>query len=243
MRSVQVALRSRRRQYQVRDLVRQLASLNQTLEQRVAQRTAEAVERAQKLRLLSSELSLAEERERRRIAQVLHDDLQQMLMAVPAAPSHLEQDRKRGQAQRNHKNHSEYAGALVQFNTITQRRTFSSRPARPRSGRSAGMARLSSKKKPRRESFRRCQFFGEPKGHRCPCFPLPGGARTFAQCSQARCEQPSAHCDEGSRIEQTPRHRLRSRSGLRSGQVRSTRNPTRRAWSLQHSRTHGQFRR
>jgi FixJ family two-component response regulator len=80
--SVQVALRSRRRQYQVRDLVRQLASLNQTLEQRVAQRTTEAVERAQKLRLLSAELSLAEERERRRIAQVLHDDLQQMLMAV-----------------------------------------------------------------------------------------------------------------------------------------------------------------
>ena len=82
MRSVQVALRSRRRQYQVRDLVRQLATLNQTLEQRVAQRTAEAVERAQKLRLLSAELSLAEERERRRIAQVLHDDLQQMLMAA-----------------------------------------------------------------------------------------------------------------------------------------------------------------
>src|SRR6266403_3069467 len=82
MRSVQVALRSRRRQYQVRDLVRQLASLNETLEQRVAQRTTEAVERAQKLRLLSAELSLAEERERRRIAQVLHDDLQQMLMGA-----------------------------------------------------------------------------------------------------------------------------------------------------------------
>jgi signal transduction histidine kinase len=82
MRSVQVALRSRRRQYQVRDLVTQLANLNQTLEQRVAERTAEAVERAQKLRLLSAELSLAEERERRRIAQVLHDDLQQVLMAA-----------------------------------------------------------------------------------------------------------------------------------------------------------------
>src|SRR5207253_11505235 len=41
MRSVQVALRSRRRQYQVRDLVTQLANLNETLEHRVRERTAE----------------------------------------------------------------------------------------------------------------------------------------------------------------------------------------------------------
>jgi len=81
-RSVQVALRSRRRQYQVRDLVTQLANLNQTLEQRVAKRTAEAVDRAQKLRLLSAELSLAEEAERRRIAEMLHEDLQQLLVAA-----------------------------------------------------------------------------------------------------------------------------------------------------------------
>ncbi len=79
-RSVQVALRSRRRQYQVRDLVAQLANLNQTLERRVARRTAEAVERAQKLRLLSAELSLAEEAERRRIGELLHEDLQQLLV-------------------------------------------------------------------------------------------------------------------------------------------------------------------
>jgi len=82
MRSVQVALRSRRRQYQVRDLVSQLANLNQTLEQRVAKRTAEAVEQAQKLRSLSAELSLAEEAERRRIAEMLHEDLQQLLVAA-----------------------------------------------------------------------------------------------------------------------------------------------------------------
>src|SRR6266436_8943203 len=81
-RSVQVALRSRRRQYQVRDLVAQLANLNETLEQRVAKRTAEAVEQAQKLHLLSAELSLAEERERRRIAEMLHEDLQQLLVAA-----------------------------------------------------------------------------------------------------------------------------------------------------------------
>ena len=81
-RSVQVALRSRRRQYQVRDLVAQLANLNQTLEQRVAERTAEAVEQAQKLRLLSAQLSLAEEAERRGIAEMLHEDLQQLLVAA-----------------------------------------------------------------------------------------------------------------------------------------------------------------
>ena len=82
IRSVQVALRSRRRQYQVRDLVTQLANLNETLEQRVAKRTAEAVEQARKLRLLAAELSLAEEAERRRIAQMLHEDLQQLLVAA-----------------------------------------------------------------------------------------------------------------------------------------------------------------
>jgi signal transduction histidine kinase len=82
IRSVQVALRSRRRQYQVRDLVTQLANLNETLEQRVAKRTAEAVLQARKLRLLSAELSLAEEAERRRIAEMLHEDLQQLLVAA-----------------------------------------------------------------------------------------------------------------------------------------------------------------
>jgi len=82
IRSVQVALGSRRRQYQMRDLVAQLANLNETLEHRVAERTREAVEQAQKLRLLSAELSLAEEAERRRIAEILHEDLQQLVLAA-----------------------------------------------------------------------------------------------------------------------------------------------------------------
>jgi signal transduction histidine kinase len=82
IRSVQVALHSRRRQYQVRDLVAQLANLNETLEHRVAERTREAVEQAHKLRLLSAELCLAEEGERRRIAEILHEDLQQLVVAA-----------------------------------------------------------------------------------------------------------------------------------------------------------------
>jgi signal transduction histidine kinase/ActR/RegA family two-component response regulator len=59
----------------------QMRELNQTLEQRVAERTAETEQRAAQLRALTSELTQTEQRERRRLAQVLHDNLQQMLVA------------------------------------------------------------------------------------------------------------------------------------------------------------------
>jgi PAS domain S-box-containing protein len=49
--------------------------LNETLEQRVTQRTTQ-------LRALASELAQAEQRERRRLAQILHDHLQQLLVAA-----------------------------------------------------------------------------------------------------------------------------------------------------------------
>lgn len=64
----------------LRESERQLRELNEALENRVAERTRQ-------LRALAAELTMAEERERRRLAQVLHDDLQQVLAA---ATYHLE---------------------------------------------------------------------------------------------------------------------------------------------------------
>ena len=80
------ALRARRRQYEVRDLLNHLQSTNEqlreaqaalqtaneTLEERVAART-------QQVRSLAIELTTAEQRERTRISQILHDHLQQLL--------------------------------------------------------------------------------------------------------------------------------------------------------------------
>ena len=59
-----------------------LRQLNETLEQRVAQRTELAEGRAKQLQALSMELIEVEEQERQRIAELLHDDLQQVLAAA-----------------------------------------------------------------------------------------------------------------------------------------------------------------
>jgi len=59
-----------------------LQQTNKTLEQRVAQRTAELEQRALQLQKLALELTRAEDRERRRLSMVLHDDLQQMLASL-----------------------------------------------------------------------------------------------------------------------------------------------------------------
>ena len=52
------------------------------LEQRIEERTVELKNRASQLARLSSELTLAEQRERRRIAEIMHDNLQQLLVAA-----------------------------------------------------------------------------------------------------------------------------------------------------------------
>src|SRR6266700_3338602 len=89
LRSTQVALRSRRRQYQVRDLVTQLANLNETLEHRVRERTAELSAANRQLeneiswrKGLEGQLLEISDREQQRLGQELHDGLCQHLTAV-----------------------------------------------------------------------------------------------------------------------------------------------------------------
>ncbi|MFW5686145.1 MAG: response regulator [Spirochaetota bacterium] len=69
--AVQVALENRRRQYEIRDLLAESRKLSWRLERRAAQ-----------LRRLTLELTDTEERERRRLAEYVHDDLQQILAGV-----------------------------------------------------------------------------------------------------------------------------------------------------------------
>jgi len=59
-----------------------LRELTRTLESKVARRTAELEYRARQLQKLTLELSEAEDRERKRISEILHDDLQQILAAA-----------------------------------------------------------------------------------------------------------------------------------------------------------------
>ena len=94
--AVRAALISRRRQYQVRDELlrrrkaeqalldsrRRLRAARDELEQRVAERTKELRRRAEQLMRLTSELALAEQRERERIRDLLHDHLQQYLVSA-----------------------------------------------------------------------------------------------------------------------------------------------------------------
>lgn len=60
----------------------QLKEWSRTLEQRVAERTAVAEHRTTQLRALAAQLTQAEQKERQRLAMVLHDHLQQLLVGM-----------------------------------------------------------------------------------------------------------------------------------------------------------------
>jgi PAS domain S-box-containing protein len=70
--------------------------LNETLERRVAERTAEVRQQSEQLRALANQLSQAELRERRRLAGILHDHIQQLIVAARMRLGRLRRDSGRG---------------------------------------------------------------------------------------------------------------------------------------------------
>ena len=78
----QLAVWLKQSQTQTQQTLDRLNALNETLEQRVADRTAESQQRARQLRKLALELTQTEQRERHRLAQILHDHLQQLLVGA-----------------------------------------------------------------------------------------------------------------------------------------------------------------
>ncbi|MFP4145862.1 MAG: PAS domain S-box protein [Phycisphaeraceae bacterium] len=65
-----------------REAEQRLQDLTATLEERVRERAAVAEQRASQLQAMAFELTQAEERERKRMAQILHDGLQQLLVGA-----------------------------------------------------------------------------------------------------------------------------------------------------------------
>jgi len=59
-----------------------LRDLTQNLEHQVAERSAHVERQASQLRALASDLSRAEQRERKRLARILHDDVQQLIVGA-----------------------------------------------------------------------------------------------------------------------------------------------------------------
>ncbi len=87
--ALQTALRTREGQRRFFDLEKKCGQAMQTLqesrnqlEQRVQERTRELEENASQLRRLTGELILSEQRERSRMARILHDHLQQLLVSA-----------------------------------------------------------------------------------------------------------------------------------------------------------------
>src|SRR5690606_709770 len=70
-----------------------LLDVNATLEARVRDRTFELIEQRRRLQRLAAELTTAEQRERKRLASLLHDDLQQLLVSAKMLMGTLERRR------------------------------------------------------------------------------------------------------------------------------------------------------
>ena len=171
-----------------------LRELTRTLESKVAQRTAELQRRTRQLQKIMLELLETEDRERRRLGEILHDDLQQELAAAKfhvrlmksQADSRcfLAGDRRHGRAHAQRRDQQiPQPVARAQPGRDAPRRfrrdapvarerdAGQAWPARPRTGRRRGAHGI--------------------RGDQIPA--VPGGARAAVQRGQARPGQGSPH--------------------------------------------------
>lgn len=81
-RAIRYAIERKRAEDAFQQANGRLLAANEGLEARVEQRTAALKQRTAQFQALAGELARAEEHERRRVAQVIHDDLQQILVAA-----------------------------------------------------------------------------------------------------------------------------------------------------------------
>ena len=99
---------------------------NETLEARVAERTADLEHRTDQLRALALEFTRAEERERERVAQVIHDHLQQLLSL---ARINLDLARRQVRARSTQQRLDELDGLIAEALGITRSLTAELSPA------------------------------------------------------------------------------------------------------------------
>ncbi len=102
-------LRLREMEEKLRESEERLRRSHEELEERVSERTAELRKRTRLMQALAMELTSVEDRERRHLAGVLHDDLQQLLVSV-----RYQLDTLAGRAERVDKRLFEQIGALLE---------------------------------------------------------------------------------------------------------------------------------
>ena len=181
-RAIRYAMERKRAEEEIR-------KLNADLERRVAERTAVAEQRASQLRALTSELILAEQRERRRLAALLHDHLQQLLYAARLSVGGLT---RRVQDQELHGSLERVDDLLLQSIEASRSLTVELSPPILYNGRLAGAFGVAG---PARGGDLRSERrgggglgAGSPvRGDADPS--LPGGARAVVQRGQACASQ------------------------------------------------------
>ena len=180
-----------------------LKMLNDTLERRVAERSQEARRLSMRLRALAAELSQVEQRERRRLAQVLHDHVQQLVVAAQMRLGILEKQRLTDAGLATIKDINDTLREAVEATRSLTVELQPAGPSRRRAGRGARVAGApDAGEEPLRGRARRRPRGGAGQRRRAP-LPVRGGAGTAVQRREAfqGDPSPSAHGPRPERLD------------------------------------------